>query len=69
VGEILHVMEPKHFIRYIDYYLDHAFISRVWLSPEKCNPAAALHLNADSGTVTAIENCNVHGNWMAEAAI
>jgi len=69
VGEILHVMTEEHLIRYIDYYLDRKFISRVWLSPDVCRPAAALHLNADAGTITAIENCNVHGNWMAETAL
>jgi len=66
VGEILHVMQPEHYIGYIDYYLDHKFVSRTWLSPETCYPACALHLNAPSGTVTVIENCNVHGNWMSE---
>ncbi len=69
VGEILHVMQDAHYIRCIDYYLDHTFISRVWLSPNVCNPAAALHLKAEAGTITAVESCNVHGNWMAEAAI
>jgi len=69
VGEIEHVMQAEHYIRYIDYYLDLKFVSRVWLSPDVCHPAAGLHLNASSGTVTAIENCNVHGNWMAEAAL
>lgn len=69
VGEIEHVMQPDHHIRYIDYYLDRAFISRVWLSPEVCHPAAALHLNVKSGTLTALENCNIHGNWMAETVL
>ena len=69
VGEIEHVMEEKHHIRYIDYYLDRKFVSRVWLSPGACHPAAGLHLKASSGTITAIENCNVHGNWMSEAAL
>jgi superoxide reductase len=69
VGEIEHVMQAEHYIRCIDYYLDHTFISRVWLSPETCHPAAGLHVNAKSGTITAVENCNVHGNWMAEAQI
>lgn len=69
VGEIEHVMQPAHFITYLDYYLNRKFISRIWLSPEVCHPAAALHLNAKSGTVTVIEGCNVHGNWMAEATI
>ena len=36
VGAITHVMEDKHYIRYIDYYLDRKFISRVWLSPNAC---------------------------------
>jgi len=69
VGEIEHVMEEKHYIRYLDYYLDHRFISRIWLSPVVCHPAAALHLKAPAGIVTVIENCNVHGNWMSEANI
>jgi superoxide reductase len=69
VGEIEHVMQDNHYIRYIDYYVDHRFISRVWLSPNVCHPAAGLHLNVSEGTVTAVENCNVHGNWMSEAAI
>lgn len=69
VGEIEHVMQDKHYIRTIDYYLNRKFISRVWLSPNVCHPAAALHLNVTSGTITAVENCNIHGNWMAEAAI
>ena len=69
VGEIEHVMQDEHHIRYIDYYLDHNYISRVYLTPGVCHPAAALHLNAAAGTITAIENCNVHGNWMAEAEL
>jgi superoxide reductase len=69
VGEIEHVMQEKHFITCLDYYINHRFISRVWLSPELCHPAAALHLNVKSGLVTVVENCNVHGNWMSEATI
>ena len=66
VGEINHVMQEEHYIQYLDYYLDYNFISRIWLSPVVCNPAAALHLAASSGKLTVVENCNVHGNWMAE---
>ena len=69
VGDIEHPMQTEHFIRYIDYYIDKTFISRVWLSPEVCHPAAALHLNVSAGTLTAVENCNVHGTWMAETQI
>jgi len=66
VGEIVHVMEAKHFIAYLDYYLNHVFISRIWLSPEVCKPATSLHLAVDTGKITVIEHCNVHGNWMGE---
>jgi superoxide reductase len=69
VGAIEHVMQDKHYITYLDYYLNQKFVSRVWLSPVTCHPAAALHVNATAGTVTVIENCNVHGNWMSEATI
>lgn len=70
VGEIEHVMQPEHYIRYIDYYLNRKFISRVWLSPEACHPAAGLHLRAPEGSsIIALENCNVHGNWMSQASV
>lgn len=69
VGEIEHVMQPKHYITWLDYYLNRKFISRVWLSPEVCHPAAALHLNVGAGIITVVENCNVHGNWMNEVSI
>lgn len=67
IGAIEHVMTKEHYIRYLDFYLNYKFISRIWLSPEVCHPAAALHLNVSSGKITVVENCNVHGNWMAEA--
>ena len=69
VGEIEHVMQAAHFIRCLDFYIDHKFISRIWLSPDACNPAAALHLKAKTGVVTVVENCNLHGNWMADATL
>lgn len=69
VGEISHPMLNEHFIRCIDIYHDYKFISRIWLSPIVCNPAAALHLKVQSGKITVVENCNIHGNWMAESDI
>lgn len=30
------------------------------------NPAAALHLKAKSGKLTAIDLCNLHGTWIKE---
>ncbi len=69
IGDILHVMQTQHYIRYCDFYLDHRFISRVWFSPEVCYPATVLHVTAQSGTVTVIENCNIHGNWWNEVSV
>lgn len=69
VGEMEHVMEAKHWIMYIDYYLNKKFVARVEFAPEGCHPAAGLHMKAASGTITAIENCNVHGMWMSEAKL
>jgi superoxide reductase len=66
VGEIEHMMTKEHFISYVDYYLDYKFISRIWLSPEVCKPAVSMHLAENSGRVTVVENCNIHGNWMGE---
>ena len=69
IGEILHVMEAKHYIMYIDLYLDDNFISRYHLSPEKLNPVLGVHLKVASGRLLALENCNLHGRWMAQAEL
>lgn len=64
IGEIQHPMEAKHYIMHIDFYINDEFISRVILTPDKLNPAAALHLKATGGKLTAIELCNLHGAWI-----
>lgn len=66
MGEIQHPMQPDHYIIHIDFYIDKEFISRVILTPDKLNPAAALHLKAKSGKLAAIELCNLHGAWIKE---
>jgi superoxide reductase len=69
VGSVLHPMQPEHFIGHIDFYLDREFLSRVVLTPERLNPAAALHVKAQSGKLSVIESCNLHGNWIKETDI
>jgi superoxide reductase len=69
IGEIVHPTLKEHFINHIDFYLDKEFLARVHLTPEKLNPAGALHLKANSGKITVIELCNVHGAWIAEATL
>ena len=67
MGEIQHPMQPEHYIVHIDFYIDKKFISRVVLTPDKLNPAVALHLKALSGKLSVIELCNLHGTWIKEA--
>jgi superoxide reductase len=69
IGEVLHVMEAKHYIMYIDLYLDNAFISRYHLTADKINPVLGIHLKAENGKLLALENCNIHGRWVAQADI
>lgn len=70
VGEIKHPMEEDHYIVHIDFYLNKEFISRVKLTPRALNAAATLHLKDNAkGTLTVVEFCNKHGNWMSEAEI
>lgn len=66
MGEIPHPTLPEHYIMHIDFYIDKKFVSRVHLTPEKLNPAAALHLKPVSGKLTVIELCNIHGAWIKE---
>jgi len=66
VGSVLHPMLPEHYITDIDFYLDSEFLARVQLTPERLNPAAALHVKAANGKISVIEHCNVHGVWINE---
>ena len=65
IGATLHPMEEKHYIRFIDCYLDRSYVGRAYLSPG-LNPAACFHLKAGGKSVTVVENCSIHGYWMAE---
>ncbi|MBL7084615.1 MAG: hypothetical protein ISS43_00715 [Candidatus Omnitrophica bacterium] len=66
LGEIQHPMQAEHYIMHIDFYIDKKFVARVHLTPEKLNPAAALHIKAEVGKLAAIALCNIHGAWIAE---
>lgn len=69
MGEIPHPMQSEHYIVHIDFYIDKEFISRVILTADKLNPAAALHLKTQSGKLSAIELCNLHGAWIKEVEL
>jgi superoxide reductase len=68
IGKVIHPMEPGHHISFIDCYIDSRFIARAYLTPD-VNPAACFHLKAKGARVAIVENCNIHGFWMAEATI
>lgn len=69
VGEILHPMTAGHYITYIDIYLNKSFVARYHLNPENINPVLGIHLKVSSGKLTVLENCNLHGRWMAEVEV
>ena len=66
VGSIQHPMLKEHYIGIIDFYLDKEFLARVHLTPENLNPAAALHVKKETGKLSVIEHCNLHGAWIGE---
>jgi len=68
IGELLHVMEDKHYIIHMDLYHDHKFIARYHMTP-KVNPIITAHLKIEEGIFSVVEFCNVHGRWMSESKL
>ncbi|MBM3247876.1 MAG: hypothetical protein FJZ10_00400 [Candidatus Omnitrophica bacterium] len=66
IGAVIHPMLAEHYITDIDFYIDNKFLARTILTPEKLNPAAALHLKVATGKISVVEHCNIHGAWIAE---
>lgn len=62
VGDVLHPMEEKHYIEWIELVADGKAYRR-FLSPDQ-KPEAEFCVKADK--VTAREYCNIHGLWKAE---
>ena len=62
-------LEKKHIMISFDFYLDKKYLSRIMFTPGSLNPAAGLHLKVKSGRITVISHCNIHGNYIQEAAI
>ncbi len=70
VGSVPHPMEEKHWIQWIDVYLDRVFAARYQMAPQALQAAVSLHVKTGQhGALTAVEHCNVHGTWMAESAL
>ena len=68
IGSTLHPMEEKHFIKFIDCYVDNKPIERIALLPG-VNPAGCIHLKVEGKKIQIVENCTIHGYWMADASI
>lgn len=69
IGTVEHPMEEKHYIKWIDCYINNKYAARYELTPN-VKPAVGIHLpKGVSGKVTVIEYCVVHGTWMSQAAL
>ncbi|MFP4521888.1 MAG: desulfoferrodoxin family protein [Fibrobacterota bacterium] len=68
IGEVVHPMEEKHHITFIDCYVDDKYVERVSLSPA-VYAAGCFHLKTEGTKVSIVENCNVHGYWMKEQSL
>ncbi len=69
VGEIEHVMETEHYIKFIDFYASKKHLARLVLTPRRIHPSISLCLNVNTGKLTVVENCNVHGSWMTKVRL
>jgi len=69
IGRTLHPMEEKHFIQFVDCYLDDVYVGRAEFAPKGTYPAACFHLKHNSGKVTVTENCNIHGYWKTDVTL
>ena len=68
VGKKLHPMLASHYIQWIDCYVDDHYLSRSSLLPGS-NPAVSFYPQTAGIKVRAIEHCNLHGHWQAEAML
>lgn len=62
-----HPNVPDHFIQWIDVLADDLPVARLQFSAVAADPAGRCVINVEPGTrIAAIENCNLHGLWIAE---
>jgi len=66
IGKVMHPMEEKHYIRFIDAYQNDKFIARMEFTPLGIHPAACFHLKEAKGKITIVEDCSIHGYWKSE---
>lgn len=71
VGHYLsHPNQPDHYIQWIILYAGEAPIARFDLVPVASDPDVTVTVSVDPGTtLRAVEYCNLHGLWAAEAVV
>ena len=63
IGQILHVMEEKHWIQWIELYQNNQLIGHQDLNPGDA-PQAVFEVESESlPQFMAKEHCNLHGTW------
>jgi len=68
IGETVHPMTDKHYIKFVDCYLDKKFVERLHFMPD-VYAGGTIHLKENQGKVIVVENCNIHGYWMKEVEV
>ena len=63
VGSVLHPMEEKHYIEWIELVAD----SKVYRQALKPGDVPTATFNITASSLTARELCNIHGLWAAKA--
>ncbi len=64
IAKYPHVMEPGHYIQFIDLYADQTFLSRVTLTPTAPRPKITFFVElSESTTLRALSFCNLEGFW------
>jgi len=65
---VSHPNQPDHYIEWIEVHAAGAPVARFDLSAVAVDPAVTCVLNVAPGTpLSAMESCNLHGLWVAEA--
>jgi superoxide reductase len=59
-----HVMEPGHYVQFVDLYADQTFLSRVTFTPTAPRPKVTFFIElSESTTLRAVAFCNLDGFW------
>lgn len=70
VGNIIHGMNPNHWIQWIEVYADNTLISRTEFSPQSPSAIVTVPLSVEKQTtLKVLERCNLHGIWESSQVV